>query len=244
MTHLADQTGQAIFIKSGGFDVGGGCHAFSTREGGVPHGGQLEGSLARFLAAAGFPAGCTPVPLRQVHGNQVHTIPPGAHRSQVPTADGAVTSRSDVILLLQTADCVPILLRDTTSGVVGVIHAGWRGALAGVVARTLEAMASLGASPSSIRAAIGPAIGPCCFEVGEEVAAPFARLSPALIEGQGPSWRLDLPGAVAHLLRRAGVPGEDTRTVAACTRCRTDLFFSHRGEKGLAGRLIAAITLA
>ncbi|MCZ6747607.1 MAG: peptidoglycan editing factor PgeF [Acidobacteria bacterium] len=244
MTHLSDETGKAMFIKLAGFDVGGGCHAFSTRSGGMPHGGKLEACLPRFLAAAGFPAGATPFPLRQVHGNQVHIVPPGARPTQVPAADGAVTARSGVILLVRTADCVPVLLMNAASGVVGVIHAGWRGALAGVVARTLEVMASLGASPSSTRAAIGPAIGPCCFQVGEEVAAPFARLSPALVKDQGPPWRLDLPGAVAHLLRRTGVPEEGIRRVAACTRCRTDLFFSHRGEQGLAGRLIAAITIA
>ncbi len=244
MTDFSDRAGKAMFIKSAGFDAAGSCHAFSTRTGGVPHGGKLEAFLPRFLAAAGFPAGHTPVPLRQVHGDQVHIVSPGAPLTRVPAADGAVTSRPDVVLLIRTADCVPILLSDPAAGVIGVIHAGWRGALAGVVPRTLEAMVSLGASPSSIRAAIGPAIGPCCFEVGEEVAAPFARLSPALVKGQGPAWRLDLPAATARFLRSCGVPGEGISTVAVCTRCRTDSFYSHRGEQGLAGRLMAAIAIA
>jgi hypothetical protein len=244
MTLLPDLTGAATFIHLAEFDARGGSHAFSTRRGGVPHGGQLAAVLPRFLATAGFPAGRTPIPLNQVHGNKVHTVPAGARPTRIPAADGAVTDRDDVILLVRTADCVPVLLTNPSAGVVGVIHAGWRGALAGVVARTLEVMATLGAPPASTQAAIGPAIGPCCFQVGEEVAAPFSRLSPALVQDQGPPWRLDLPGAVAHLLRRTGVPGESIRKVAACTRCRTDVFFSHRGEKGLAGRLIAAITTA
>jgi len=232
----------ALILTVPAFASPGVAHGFSTRRTGVPHEGRLDEALPDFLAAAGFPGGCRTVALSQVHGRTVHTVRDGAPPSRPPEADGVVTRLSRVVLLLRTADCVPVLLACRSSGVVGAAHAGWRGALAGVVQATLAAMVELGARRETIRAAIGPAIGPCCFQVGADVARSFAALSPDLVTSAAGEPHVDLPGAVSHLLRRDGLTAGSVHRLQACTLCRQDLFFSHRGEAGRTGRLITAIS--
>lgn len=223
------------------FEGPGSRHGFSTRLGGIPQGGSLDRVLPLFLPAAGFPPSATAIPLRQVHGHGVHVVGPHTGPEPVPAADGAVTDRPGVVLMVRTADCVPVLLTSLEQPVVGVAHAGWRGALAGIIQETVDCMVSLGAGRTSIRAAVGPAIGPCCFTVGPEVARPFADLSADLVSEAADGPRVDLPGATRLLLQRAGLAAPDIHQLVACTRCRQDLFFSYRGEAGRTGRLIAAV---
>ena len=223
------------------FQRPGHLHAFSTRRGGIPQDGSLEAVWPGFIAAAGFSPSATAVPLHQVHGHAVHVVRRTGATGAGATADAAVTDRPGAVLMVRTADCVPILLAGAGSGVVGVAHAGWRGALAGVVHETVEAMVDMGAHRASIHAAVGPAIGPCCFQVGPDVARRFARLRPDLVEERPAGPQVDLPGAVAFLLERAGVAPAAIHRLAACTSCRVDLFFSHRREEGHTGRLVAAI---
>ena len=235
--------GAKTFHLLGFAETGGVHHAFSTRHGGLPPGGG-RAALAAFLRAGGFPPAASAIRLRQVHGGDVHRA---GHRQAsdagLPHADAAVTDKPGLVLTVQTADCVPVLLADMAAGVVAAAHVGWRGAVAGVLAHTMDAMRELGALPPNVAAAIGPAIGPCCFEVGPDVAAPFGAMDRALVDRSGHRPHVDLPGAVAHLLAQAGVVPAAIRHSGLCTRCRTDLFYSHRGEQEHAGRLVAGIGL-
>jgi YfiH family protein len=218
-------------------------HAFSTRHGGLPPGAG-EADCRPFLEAGGFDPTARVARLRQVHGNLVHVYAPGTPLpTGPPEADGAVTRDPGLVLTVRTADCAPVLMADPEAGVVGVAHAGWRGVVAGILQRAIEAMERLGGRARAIQVAVGPAIGACCFEVGEEVSRAFAELGPGLVLRTGGRPRVDLAGAVFSRLRLAGVPESSILRSGYCTRCRTDLFFSHRGEPGGTGRLLSAAAL-
>lgn len=193
----------------------------------------------------GFLAGNagTDVPVlrvRQVHGTRVVTAAAGG---EAPEADGLVTASPATRVGVVTADCAPVLLVAPRRHVVAAVHAGWRGAAAGIVD---EAMAHLrrafGVEPGDVRAAIGPAIGGCCYEVGAEVRAAFARRSG---DATAAAWRvagdrlmLDLRAAVAALLARAGV--HDPAIVGPCTRC-TPAYCSYRRDGPGCGRQMSFI---
>lgn len=217
------------------------AHGFSTRRTGVPRDGQLESALPAFFAAGGFPPESAHVSLRQVHGAQVHLAHAPCAPADAPVADGVVSRTPGLVLLLRTADCVPVLLADPEAGVVGAAHAGWRGAVAGVVTATVDAMRGLGAHPERMVAAVGAAIGPCCFAVNDDIAAQFSRLNPGLVHASADQPMVNLPAAVSHQLHAAGIPEAAIGQVPHCTRCRRDHFYSHRGEDGQAGRLLSAI---
>jgi YfiH family protein len=233
-----------LAFRLGEAGTGGGWrHAFSTRHGGLPP-GDREAGWRPFLEAGGFPLTARVAKLRQVHGNRVHVYAAAAPLpDSPPEADGAVTRDPGLVLTVRTADCLPVLMADPAAGVVGVAHAGWRGVVAGVLQRTVDSMERLGARARAIQVAVGPGIGACCFEVGEEVARAFANLGPGLVLRTGGRPRADLAGAVLSRLRLAGVPVGSILKSEHCTRCRTDLFFSHRGEPGGTGRLLSAAAL-
>jgi polyphenol oxidase len=227
----------------------GAVAAFSTRLGGVSDGpyralnlGILTdddpGSVRRnreLLAAAldRDPAGLALG--RQVHGSEVELrrkgsppVPPGADLCE---ADAQASDYPDLTPLVLVADCVPLLLAG--AGAVAAVHCGWRGVAAGVVENALASLRELGAAPGEIGAAIGPGIGPCCYEVGEEVASRFQeRGGPPLVR----DGRLDLPLAVRGRLERAGLDRAAIASVGLCTSCHPELFFSHRRDGGLTGR--------
>ena len=161
---------------------------------------------------------------RQVHGATVivREDPP---EGEPPESDGQVTSLQGVAPVALTADCLPIAL--ARPGTVGMLHAGWRGLAAGLIARGVEAF---GDEPP-LAAAIGPGAGRCCYETGEEVHAAFADLGPGVREGRN----LDLKAIAAARLRKAGV--REIHDPGLCTICGDpQLFFSHRREHGLTGR--------
>jgi YfiH family protein len=236
--------GRDLAFRLGGPLAGEGWrHAFSTRHGGLPP-GEPNASWRPFLEAGGFAPTARVVKLRQVHGSHVHVYRDATPLpARPPEADGAVTREPALVLTIQTADCSPVLLADPEARVVGVAHAGWRGVVAGVVERTVHSMASLGARPDAIRVAMGPSIGVCCFEVSEEVARLFGEPGTGLVLRTTGRPRVDLAGAVEARLQLAGVPPGSIRRSQYCTRCRTDLFFSHRGEPGGTGRLLSAVAL-
>jgi YfiH family protein len=148
---------------------------------------------------------------------------PGQHAGV--EADAAVTSVPGAALAVQTADCVPIALAREDGTALAVLHAGWRGLLEGIVD---AGVAALGGTP---RAAVGPAIGPCCYEVGPEVADPFRRRFGAdVVSGR----MLDLWTAAERALREAGVATVERFDI--CTSCNPELFFSHRRDAGVTGR--------
>jgi YfiH family protein len=157
---------------------------------------------------------------RFVSGRQVHGAELAFHDAvtvETPAVDGHVIRRPGPIGLVYTADCLPVAVAGP--GGVAILHCGWRGLSAGIVARGVEAV-------DATHAAIGPGIGPCCYEVGDEVLAAFAELGAEVAEGR----MLNLPEVARHLLRRAGVERIESEDV--CTCCEPELFFSHRRDGG------------
>jgi hypothetical protein len=266
-------------------------HGFSTRHGGAS---LLDGArvlnlgftewdarrrvtqnrllFQRALGGARMPL----LTLWQIHSDVAHlfaTAPRMPHRmpqrmlnNDAPRGDAAITQQAGLLLGIQTADCVPILLVDCARRVVAAVHAGWRGTLARVVDKALGRMRlEFGTQPQEVIAAIGPAIGRCCYEVGPEVAQAFAGqfaraeewIDGALAEEPNPlQWlnrmppghqppparvRLDLPAANRWQLASAGVLPRNISVSSLCTACRTDLLFSYRREGPGTGRMMAAI---
>jgi hypothetical protein len=259
-------------------------HGFSTRIGGAS---VLEGARvlnlgrtewdspptvhtnrAAFLAALRAPS------MRLVTNRQIHSdlacVFSSAPASQC-RGDALLTRARGLLLGVLTADCVPILFVDTNRRAVAAVHAGWRGTVRRVTEKSLGRMrAEFGTRPRDVLAALGPAIGRCCYEVGIEVVqkfhaqfadarkwfdGPFDRLvaddSPNPLQWLNmhppghqpppPTARLDLFAANRWQLREAGVPAKNIFVAPFCTSCRTDLFFSHRRELGRTGRLLGAI---
>jgi YfiH family protein len=209
------------------------------------------------------------VTLRQIHSDVVHVFSKAPARP--PQGDAALCRQPGLLLGIQTADCVPILMADRRRRVVAAIHAGWRGTLARVVAKTLGRMRlEFGTRPEDVVAALGPAIGPCCYEVGPEVAQAFsgqfaeaadwfAGPFESLATGEEPNplpWltmmppghqpppervQLDLRDANRWQLVEAGVNPRNIAVSAFCTACRSDLFFSYRKEGARTGRMMSVI---
>ena len=262
-------------------------HGFSTRPGGVSsrYGGKalnlgftasdsrrnVERNRRRFRAALGVEdhAGAWPiVGLRQIHSDLIHQI------SEVPktplAGDGLISSTPAILLTILTADCLPVVLVDGERRAAGVFHAGWRGTLKRIVEKGVGKMRrAFGSDPRNLRAAIGPGIRGCCYEVQAEVRDAFegqfsyaqelfreSQESDAVrpkypllfLTARAPGHSqlpgklfLDLARANSRQLLQAGVPAENILDLALCTSCCTDLFFSHRRERGVTGRMMAAV---
>ncbi len=236
-------------------------HGFFTRRGGASS-GVFEGlncgigssdqrevvEINRARAAQAL--GVEPAQLAGVH--QVHsadvvalTEPP----AERPRADGMVTATPGLALAILTADCQPVLFADHQAGVIGATHAGWRGALDGVLEATIDAMETLGARRDRIVAVIGPSISQAAYEVGPEFRARFMDQDPEsdrfFAPGQGDRQHFDLTGYGLHRLRRAGVGHAEW--TGHCTYSDPDRFYSYRrsthaGEADY-GRLLSAIRL-
>jgi len=171
--------------------------------------------------------------LNQVHG--VRVVSP-TDDSDAPEADAwAGRPEPGVLLGIKTADCLPVAFCHPASGRVGLAHAGWRGATAGVAARTLKAM---GVPAEESLVALGPCIRSCCYEVGEDVVTAAGRGSPHVEATGNGKYRFDLQGFVRSQLLAEGVDPRNIDAIPHCTGCRTDLFFSFRKE-GPTGRLCA-----
>ena len=187
------------------------------------------------------------VTVSQVHSSKVVTVT-GPVSDPRPEADGLVTREPGIALAVLTADCQPVLFADSEAGVIGAAHAGWRGAQAGVLEETIDAMIALGASRDGIRAVIGPTISQRAYEVGPEFLEEFMAEDPGngrfFAGGQGNRAQFDLPAYGLHRLRSAGVAAEWTRH---CTYSDPDRFYSFRRATHLReadyGRLISAIRL-
>lgn len=183
---------------------------------------------------------------RQVHGAHVAIVGADQRGTIVPATDSLISKEPGTMLLLRFADCVPLMLYDPVRHAFGLVHAGWRGLFAGVVPHTLSALQqAFGCNPRDIVAGIGPAIGPCCYEVGSDVVAQVKQTFGAdsnLLQPQ-PSGTIhfDLPGAVRRQLQEHGV--ERIEDSGLCTSCHKDEFFSHRAERGNTGRFAAVLGL-
>jgi len=180
------------------------------------------------------------VTMRQVHGSCVTAVDE-KDGSDAGEVDGIVTQSSGIALGVLTADCVPILLVAPRQHVVGAVHAGWRGTVAGIAPLAVAHIEkTFHVPPAEIRAALGPSIGNCCYEVDrdvvDELAARWGVLAGAVIRGAGTKMRLDLRRANATLLARAGVPASSIASVGPCTKCTVAEYFSYRGLGAATGR--------
>ena len=181
---------------------------------------------------------------RQVHGAAVSVVERGGRAGQ---ADALVTSRPGLPLCVSTADCLPIVLYDPRAGRLGVVHAGWRGTVQGVVGAATRRLVEVGSTAADLVVGIGPSIGACCYEVDAPVIQRFEAAYPGIWPGwatpKGPGkWMLDLWRANVDQLTGAGVRPERIDLLGLCTGCRPDLLFSYRRERG-AGRLVAVAAL-
>lgn len=174
-----------------------------------------------------------------VHGDAVAQVTQANNGSWVPHVDGIVTDEPGCVLTMNFADCAPIMLYDPQRRAIGLGHAGWKGAIVDLPGAMVRAMQqTFGSEPQTLLAAVGPCIGPCCYEVGGDVvnAARDAFDLPATLfhDNGGPRPHFDLPAANRLNLQRAGV--SQVEMSGLCTSCRNDLFYSHRAEKGRTGR--------
>jgi YfiH family protein len=196
---------------------------------GIDGGPQAVRSRLRELMPA-----CRTVCLRQVHSDsivQADEVEDGLF----PEADGVVSSDGAVALCIRTADCVPVLMWDDHAGVIGAVHAGWRGLALGIVGKAVNALRSMGCS--SVHVGLGPSIGPCCYEVGPDVTAALG-VEPVRSRRNLPS--VDLHAVARSQAAAAGVLPECIHEVNACTCC-TPSYFSYRRQGPASGRNISVI---
>lgn len=193
---------------------------------------------------------------RQEHGNRVRLIDAETLHSdlsynKIPkaVADAMITRMPYVCLTIIIADCVPVLLHDTVSGAVGIAHAGWKGTIKRVAQKTVRALTDeFGSKTENIRAGIGPSIGPCCYEVGQEVIELVEKnlrhvhdlVSPEASENKG---YFDLWKANEQQLIEAGIPQENIEKSGLCTACNHNEFFSYRHHGRKSGRMAAGIMI-
>ena len=190
------------------------------------------------------------VTARQVHGTRVAVVT-AAERGRgavssaesIPATDALVTGDADVPLMIITADCVAVSLYDPRRHAAGIAHASWRGTLGRIAQKTIRVMEErFGTDPAHLLAAIGPSIGPCCYEVGSDVVEPFREEFPGearsiLASPRTGKYHLDLWTANELQLLEAGVAPSNLERADLCTGCRTDLFYSYRKEKKKTGHM-------
>jgi YfiH family protein len=222
-------------------------HCFGTREGPI--------RLDELLASPGlsFPGARRPrdvVSVRQVHGTDVLVVDRQYDSRATETGgwDAMVTDQPDVLLTVRTADCVPVLLYDPRRRVIGAIHAGWRGAVAGIVPKTIDLLRErFDSRPDSLLVGIGPAIGACCYEVDEPVLGPlregFADWRSVVTLNGADRGMLDLRALVRRQAVRAGVRPDQISSEDLCTACRPDLFFSYRRDGAVIKTMVHGIML-
>lgn len=238
------------------------AHGFFTRDGGVSTGiyaglncglgsrddkalvSENRRRVARHLSALDL------VTLHQVHSAAAIVVEHAIAYADLPRADGIVTRTRGLAIGVLTADCAPVLFADAVAGVIGAAHAGWRGALAGVLEATIETMESIGARRADIRAAIGPCISRDAYEVGPEFEAQFLSENPEnsrFFHRPQPRARphFDLPGYVESRLSRLGLAGLDRQS--PCSVAQSEMLFSYRrsqqSKESDYGRQVAAIAL-
>ncbi|HET7871620.1 MAG TPA: peptidoglycan editing factor PgeF, partial [Terriglobales bacterium] len=232
---------------------------------------NVEKNRSRLLVEIGAGQSRKPWPLvalRQIHSDVIHVVRSAG--SGLLSGDGLITNVPGIALAIMTADCFPVLLVDARNRAVGAFHAGWRGTVARIAEKGLGLMRRhYGTLPEDVRAAIGPGIQQCCYEVGEELRTKFESQLPFADElfreveesdpvrekypllfmnqrapGHGDrctKLHLDLREGSRRLLMAAGVPEKQISSLPDCTACDTAGFFSHRAEKGRTGRMMAVI---
>jgi len=249
-------------------------HCFTTRRPVLPAGPGVPGDGWQSLALAlGVPRASL-VRLKQLHGRDILEVRRGSNDhagspedGNWAAADASVSDDSSIALCVKVADCVPLLMADRRTGAVAVVHAGWRGAAAGIVAEAVGRMASrFSARPADLVAAVGPSIGPCCYRVGGELRDEFVTrghahedvsrwltlqptrpaeqgvpgVIPVSANGEPPLW-LDMWLVVADQLAKAGLDAGHIHVARLCTSCHRETFHSFRVDGPRAGRMVGII---
>ena len=242
-------------------------HGISTRLGGVSskpysslnlglHTGDDKEKVIKNRRAFARAVGVDPIRLttaEQVHGDAVFIVGEehaglGAaeYSKAIRGTDALITNIPNLPLILFFADCVPVLIADPVRRAVGISHAGWKGTVAAIAAKTVKAMENAyGTKPSDCIAGIGPSIGQCCYEVDEAVMNRLKSFSywSELVISKEERWQLNLQEANRRQLIEAGLKPESISVSNVCTCCNVELFFSYRAEHGLTGRIGAIISL-
>ena len=263
MSFIEENENGLVYMRS---DRIGARHAFTTRFGGVSGGifstlnlGSNRGddpeavreNYRRVCALFGVDENSACV-TNQVHKADVRIVTAADRHealSKTPyEADGLVTAEKGLPIFCFTADCVPVLLWDREGRAIGAVHCGWRSSVGDILNSALEAMGSLGAEPSAITAAIGPAIGSCCFETDNDVPEAITAWLRGDTEGlftkrADGKTLVDLRGANARRLMQLGVPAENIDVSDECTFCSHDKYWSHRYTRGRRGSQASVITL-
>jgi YfiH family protein len=146
-----------------------------------------------------------------------------------------------LLVAVETADCLPIILVEPRRHIAAIVHAGWRGTAKSIVARAIKEMLGTGDSPVRIVAALGPCIGSCCYEIGEELLAPRGPFGAPFVRRNNDRYRLDLRSVNQRQLEREGVPAESIFHVSECTHCRADIYHSYRRDGRNTGRMISYV---
>ncbi len=235
-----------LLVAPGWESVPGLMHAFLGRPGLPPPDASAEipkdpfCDMKKSLGLAGHRI----TTLRQVHGDAILDVAEPV--KSAGDGDAMATDRAGVLLAILTADCVPVLLVDPRRRVCAAVHAGWRGTAAKIAGRSVAHLSvRYGCDSADLLAAIGPAIGPCCFEVGSEVVASFRdawedELDPFL-EARGEKGMLDLRGLNRLSLLETGIPEDRIAVVGPCVACQNADFHSYRREGERAGRQVSLV---
>ena len=186
------------------------------------------------------------ITMKQVHGDQIVEVK-DPNIKEAGEADGMVTEKANAFLSVLTADCVPILFVVPERKLVAAVHAGWRGTLAGIAAKAVKYFKEeYDIDAKSVEASLGPAIGGCCYEVGDDdvvqpMIARWGEVAEASIQHKADKPHLDLRGLNRGILEQTGVPPDQIHQVGPCTSCAKDDFFSYRREGTPIGRQISFI---
>ena len=265
---LINHTGLPLLQFSHFKNIKGLVHGVTTRKGGVSEGPffslnlgtqtgddsnrvfcnriKLLSHLSWDLASVGIP--------NQVHGKNVAVITKEcwssgstSHERILFGVDGLTTKEKGILLMIKVADCIPVFLYDPASLAISLIHAGWRGTANGIIAQGVNTMkASFGTEPKTIKAGIGPGIGGCCYEVKDDVREAFRKQ-----KLDNSVWKIavdkkiffDLKKTIFLKLIGCGLKKDNIEVASECTSCNSDLFFSHRRDKGHTGRMAAVMGL-
>lgn len=231
--------------------------AFASPRDGVRHFFGTRGHAETVALDVGVPARAQDtrsrgwlLSVKQVHGTDALVVDrPLTEEDRFEGGwDALVTDQPGVTVAVRTADCVPVLVYDRRRRAVAAIHAGWRGAVAGIVPRTIELMVSrFKAVETDLRVSIGPSAGPCCYEVDEAVLIPLrtglSDWHALLRDDRGTKARLDLKALVRRQVAQLGIRSEHITGVNLCTICHGDLFYSYRREGRVNGTMLSGITL-
>lgn len=185
------------------------------------------------------------ITMKQVHGDHILKVK-DKNLKEAGEADAMVTAESGAFLAVLTADCVPILLAVPERKIAAVVHAGWRGTMAGIATKMVSHLKDrYEVKPDRIEAALGPAIGPCCYEIGPDVSLPliqkWGKIAEGCLHGNDGRQFLDLKALNALLLEAAGVPHKQIANIGPCTSCAEEDFFSYRRGKKETGRQMSFI---